>query len=97
MALQVFAQIFSICYGLFLMVPAVECVLRAHNQKLTLSSPQLPLWVPFTAIPIGLLLMALFMLRDLPRVRAGKSALFREGKTTDVLSEVTSAEGGAQP
>jgi TRAP-type C4-dicarboxylate transport system permease small subunit len=97
MGLNHFAQVFSICYGFFLIVPAVECVLRAHNQKLTLTSPQLPLWVPFTAIPIGLLLMSLFVLRDLPRVRAGRSALFREEKTTDVMSEVTSTEGGAQP
>ena len=97
MALQVFAQVFSICYGFFLLVPAVQAVLRVYEQKITLSSPQLPLWVPFTAIPIGLFLMSLFMLRDLPRVRAGRSPLFREGKTTDVMSEVTSTEGGAQP
>jgi TRAP-type C4-dicarboxylate transport system permease small subunit len=97
MALQVFAQIFSICYGFFLMVPAVECVLRAYNQKLTLSSPQLPLWVPFTAIPIGLLLMSLFMLRDLPRVRAGRSALFHEGGSSDVMAKDASGEAGSRP
>ena len=97
MVLQVFAQVFSICYGFFLLVPAVECVLRAYSQKLTVSSPPLPLWPPFTAIPIGLLLMALFMLRDLPRVRSGGSALFREGGSSDVMAEDTSGEAGARP
>ena len=97
MALQVFAQVFSICYGFFLLVPAVECVLRAHSQKLTLSSPPLPLWLPFTAIPIGLFLMSLFMLRDLPRVRSGGSALFREGGSSDVMAANTSGEEGPRP
>ncbi len=97
MALKVFAQVFSICYGFFLLVPAVESVIRAYGQKITLSSPPLPLWVPFTAIPIGLLLMSLFMLRDLPRVRAGRSALFREGGSSDVMAEDTSREAGARP
>ena len=97
MGLNHFAQVFSICYGFLMVVPAVESVIRVYDQKITLSSPPLPLWVPFTAIPIGLFLMSLFMLRDLPRVRAGRSPLFREGKTTDVMSEVTSTEGRAQP
>ena len=96
MGLQVFAQIFSICYGFFLLVPAAQAVLRAYDQKITLSSPPLPLWVPFTAIPIGLLLMSLFMLRDLPRVRLGGSALFREGGSSDVMAEDTSGEAGSR-
>ena len=96
MALQVFAQIFSICYGFFLLVPAAQAVLRAYDQKITLSSPPLPLWVPFTAIPIGLLLMSLFMLRDLPRVRSGGSALFRGGGSSDVMAEDASGEAGAR-
>ncbi len=97
MALKVLAQIFSICYGFFLLVPAVQAVLRAYEQKITLSSPPLPLWVPFTTIPIGLLLMSLFMLRDLPRVRSGGSALFREGGSSDVMAEDNSGEAGARP
>jgi TRAP-type C4-dicarboxylate transport system permease small subunit len=97
MILQLFAQIFSICYGFFLMVPAVQGVLRVYDQKITLSSPQLPLWVPYTAIPIGLFLMSLFMLRDLPRVRSGGSALFREGGSSDVMAEDTSGKAGARP
>jgi C4-dicarboxylate transporter, DctQ subunit len=96
MILHLFAQVFSICYGFFLVVPAVQAVLRVYDQKLTLSSPQLPLWPPFMAIPIGLFLMSLFMLRDLPRVRAGKSALFSGGGSSDVMAKDTSGEAGAR-
>ncbi len=96
MVLSYFAQVFSICYGFLLVVPAVLSVLRVYDQKITLSSPPLPLWVPFTAIPIGLLLMSLFMLRDLPRVRSGRSALFREGGSSDVMAEDTSGKAGAR-
>ncbi len=96
MILHLFAQVFSICYGFFLVVPAVLSVIRVYDQKITLSSPHLPLWVPYTAIPIGLFLMSLFILRDLPRVRSGRSALFREGGSSDVMAEDTSGEAGAR-
>jgi TRAP-type C4-dicarboxylate transport system permease small subunit len=97
MGLNLFAQVFSICYGFVLVVPAVENVFRTYRENITLSSSNLPLWPSYLAIPIGLFLMALFMLRDLPRVRAGKSALFREEKTTDVMTESNSQEEGARP
>ncbi len=97
MVLSYFAQVFSICYGFLLVVPAVLSVIRVYDQKITLSSPQLPLWVPYTTIPIGLFLMSLFMLRDLPRVRSGRSALFREGGSSDVMAEDTSGEAGTRP
>ena len=93
--LNLFAQVFSICYGFLLVVPGVQSVIRVYDQKITLSSPRLPLWVPYMAIPIGLFLMSLFLLRDLPRVRTGRSALFREGGSSDVMAEDTSGEAGA--
>ncbi len=97
MALQMLAQIFSICYGFLMVVPAVLSVVRVYEQKITLSSPPLPLWVPFIAIPIGLFLMSLFMLHDLSRVRSGGSALFREGGSSDVMADETSGEEGTRP
>jgi len=96
MALNIFAQVFSTCYGFLLVVPAVQNVIRTYDQRITLSSSNLPLWLPYLAIPVGLILMSLFMLRDLPRVRAGKSALFRGGGSTDVMSEENSGEKGPQ-
>jgi TRAP-type C4-dicarboxylate transport system permease small subunit len=97
MVLNIFAQVFSICYGFFMVVPAVESVLRVFDQKIVLSSTHFPLWVPYATIPIGLFLMSLFMLRDLPRVRTGTSALFREGGSSDVMAEETPGEAGARP
>lgn len=96
MALNIFAQIFSICYGFLLVIPTAQNVFRTYGQKTTLSSLSFPLWVPYMAIPIGLLVMSLFMLWDLPRVRTGKSALFREGGSTDVMAENNSGQEGAQ-
>ena len=94
MGLNIFAQVFSICYGFLLVIPAVQNVIRTYSQRITLSSSNLPLWVPYAAIPIGLFLMSLFMLRDLPRVRTGKSALFREGGSSDVMAEESSGKAG---
>jgi len=94
MGLNIFAQVFSICYGFLLVIPAVQNVFRTYAQGITLSSSNLPLWLPYAAIPIGLFLMSLFMLRDLPRVRTGKSALFREGGSSDVMAESNSKEKG---
>jgi TRAP-type C4-dicarboxylate transport system permease small subunit len=96
MVLNVVAQVFSICYGFLMVVPAIQSVIRVYDQKITLSSPHLPLWVPYTTIPIGLFLMSLFMLRDLPRVRSGGSALFREGGSSDVMAEDTSRKASAR-
>jgi TRAP-type C4-dicarboxylate transport system permease small subunit len=95
--LNIFVQVFSICYGFLLVIPAVQNVFRTYAQKITLSSSNLPLWVPYVAVPVGLFLMSLFMLRDLPRVRTGKSALFRDGGSTDAMSKGTSGEVGARP
>jgi TRAP-type transport system small permease protein len=97
MFLNIFSQVFSICYGFFLVVPAVQSVIRVYDEKITLSSPQLPLWVPYTAIPIGLFLMSLFMLRDLPRVHTGGSDLFREGGSSDFMAEINSKGAGGPP
>ena len=96
MVLNIFAQIFSICYVFILVIPTVQNVFRTYGQNTTLSASSLPLWLPYMAIPIGLFLMFLFMLRDLPRVRTGRSALFSEGGATDVMKAENSGEVGFQ-
>jgi TRAP-type C4-dicarboxylate transport system permease small subunit len=73
------AQLFSIGYCAILCVGTVEYAVRMFHQGTTLGSIfWLPLWYGAAVIPVGLILMALFMLTDLPRVRKGQSALFRE-------------------
>lgn len=76
--LNIFAQIVSICYGILLVIPTIQHLFKTYIQKTTLSSVNIPLWPPYVTIPLGLLIMSLLMIRDLPRVHIGKSALFKE-------------------
>jgi TRAP-type C4-dicarboxylate transport system permease small subunit len=96
MGLNIFAQIFSICYGFFLVVPNIQSLYRTYLQETTLTSTSLPLWPPYVAIPVGLLLMSLFMLWDLPKVPKGKSALFNEEEVSDVMKEEESGKDGGK-
>jgi TRAP-type C4-dicarboxylate transport system permease small subunit len=73
------SQLFSIVYCAILIVGTVQYAVRLFHQGTTLGSIfWLPLWCGAAVIPVGLLLMAFFMLADLPRVRKGTSSLFRE-------------------
>jgi TRAP-type C4-dicarboxylate transport system permease small subunit len=96
MGLNIFAQIFSICYGFFLVVPNIQSLFRTYHQGTTLTSTSLPLWPPYLAIPVGLLLMSFYMLWDLPKVPKGKSALFSEEEVSDVMKEEEPEKGGGK-
>lgn len=94
--LNIFAQLFSICYGFFLVVPNIQSLFRTYHQGTTLTSTSFPLWPPYLAIPIGLLLMSVYMLWDLPKVPKGKSALFSEEEVSDVMKEKESGKEGGK-
>ena len=94
--LNIFAQIVSICYGFFLVVPNIQSLYRTYLQGTTLTSTSFPLWPPYVAIPVGLLLMSLFMLWDLPKVPKGKSALFNEEEFTDTMRQDNSGKEGGK-
>ena len=96
MGLNIFAQIFSIGYGFFLVVPNIQSLFRTYNQGTTLTSTNLPLWPPYLAIPVGLLLMSFYMLWDLPKVPKGKSALFSEEEVSDVMKEEEPGKEGGK-
>jgi TRAP-type C4-dicarboxylate transport system permease small subunit len=73
------SQLFSIVYCSILVVGTVQYAVRLFHQGTTLGSIfSLPLWCGAVAIPVGLFLLFLFMVLDLPRVRKGASALFRQ-------------------
>jgi TRAP-type transport system small permease protein len=77
------SQLFSIVYCAILVVGTFQYAMRLFHQGTTLGSIfSLPLWCGAVVIPVGLLLVMLFMLFDLPRVRKGKSALFQEQEPT---------------
>ena len=94
--LNIFAQIVSIFYGFFLVVPNIQSLYRTYLQGTTLTSTSFPLWPPYVAIPVGLLLMSLFMLWDLPKVPKGKSALFNEEEFTDTMRQDNSGKEGGK-
>jgi len=73
-----FSQVFSIAYSAALFVASIQQILRSHTQHQTLSSLPLPTWPGSWVISAGLLLASLLLLFDLPRVRTGKSALFKD-------------------
>ena len=76
-------QIFSILYGAVLVFASIQQLVRTLHHGTTLASlPGMPLWPGLIVIPIGLILMCLLMLKDLPRVKEGKSALFQDETPT---------------
>jgi len=73
------AQVLSIVYCVVLFVGTYQYATRLYRQGTTLGSIySAPQWVGAAIIPIGFLLMALFLILDLPRVRKGKSAMFQD-------------------
>ena len=74
-----FAQLFAIVYVAVLIWGTYEYFTRLYRQGTTLASIySLPQWIGAAFIPLGLLVVGLFLLLDFPRVREGKSALFQE-------------------
>jgi TRAP-type transport system small permease protein len=72
------AQVFSIVYCAILIVGTFQYAIRLFHQGTTLGSIySLPQWIGAAFIPVGLFLLGLFLVIDLPRVRKGASALFR--------------------
>ena len=72
------AQVFSIVYCAILLVGTFQYTMRLFHQGTTLGSIySLPQWIGAAFIPLGLFLLGLFLVIDLPRVRKGTSALFR--------------------
>jgi TRAP-type C4-dicarboxylate transport system permease small subunit len=76
-------QIFSILYGALLVFASILQLVKTFNNGTTLASlPSVPLWPGVIVIPAGLALMCLLMIVDLPRVKEGKSDLFRDETPT---------------
>jgi TRAP-type C4-dicarboxylate transport system permease small subunit len=72
------AQVFSIVYCGILLVGTFQYAERLYEHGTTLGSIySLPQWIGAAFIPVGLFLLGLFLVIDLPRVRKGASALFR--------------------
>ena len=76
-------QVFSILYSAVLAGASVQQLVRTFHHGTTLASlPSIPLWPGIIVMPVGLALMCLLMIADLPRVKEGKSDLFRDETPT---------------
>jgi len=78
-----FAQIFSILYGVFLIVATIPHTLKVIADGLTLSILDIPLGPAHIMVPVGLFFMSLRMLLDLWQVKKRKSGLFKKLEEED--------------
>ena len=77
-----FVQITTILYGTILVIATIQQLSRTVAQGTMLGTLPLPKWPGIVFILLGLLLMSLLLLFDLPKVRKGESSLFREENPT---------------
>jgi TRAP-type C4-dicarboxylate transport system permease small subunit len=76
------AQLFSIAYGILLLVATTQQFLRVVSDRMTLSAVDVPVAPAYLIVPVGLFFMSVLMLLDLPRVRRGESFLFKDEAPT---------------
>jgi len=81
-AANLLVQVGSILYSGLLVVATLKQALRMVATTETLGSLDIPSGPAYVIVPVGFFLMFLLMLIDLPRVKAGKSALFKEESPT---------------
>jgi TRAP-type C4-dicarboxylate transport system permease small subunit len=81
-----FAQIFSILFGVFLILATVPHTIKIIADGLTLSIMDIPLGPAHVMVPVGLFFMSLRMLLDLWQVKKGKSGLFRKREEDFTIS-----------
>jgi TRAP-type C4-dicarboxylate transport system permease small subunit len=81
--LNYFVQIFSLLYGIGLVIATTYHALQIFQTGRVIDATlEIPVAPAYSIIPIGLFLMSLLMFLDLRRVKEGKSALFQEESPT---------------
>lgn len=73
-----FVQLVSIIYALSLVVTTTKRAFQTKASGATLGTMNVPLWPAYLMISVGLVSMALLMILDLRRVKAGESNLFAD-------------------
>jgi TRAP-type transport system small permease protein len=77
LAVDYIVQILSILYGSLLVVGTFIKALKSINEKM-MDAYDLPLGPAYLVMPVGLLMLTLWMIYDLRQVRQGKSRLLVE-------------------
>ena len=68
----------SLLFCLIILVATTQQAMRGLSDDTTLSALPLPVGPAYCLVPLGFLALTVIMLIDLPRVRSGRSYLFRE-------------------
>lgn len=71
-------QLITLAFCVFVLVASTQQAVRGWRDDTTLSALPIPVGPAYTFVPLGFLALSLMLLIDLPRVRSGKSYLFRE-------------------
>jgi TRAP-type C4-dicarboxylate transport system permease small subunit len=72
------AHLLSLAFCAFILVATGQQAWRGLRDDTTLSALPLLVGPAYCLVPLGFLALTVVMLADLPRVRSGKSYLFRE-------------------
>jgi TRAP-type C4-dicarboxylate transport system permease small subunit len=72
------AILLSLVFCGFILVATGQQAWRGLQDDTTLSALPIPVGPAYCLVPLGFLALTIVMLADLPRVRSGKSYLFRE-------------------
>jgi TRAP-type C4-dicarboxylate transport system permease small subunit len=72
-------QILSIVYGAVLVFATFQQLRNMFSTGTLFTTVELPMWPGHALVVLGLLVVTLMMLVDLPHVRTGRSSLFKDG------------------
>ena len=82
LAANYLVQLGSLLYSVLLVITTFKQALKMVATTETLGSLNVPSGPAYVFVPVGFFFMFLLMLIDLPRVKTGKSALFKEESPT---------------
>ena len=76
---QYLAHLASLLFCLIILIATTQQAVRGLSDDTTLSALPLLVGPAYCLVPLGFFALTVIMLIDLPRVRSGRSHLFREG------------------
>ncbi len=78
-------QALAVLCSVMLIIATIKLAIRNIHLGL-LDAPSMPVGPAYVAVPVGLAAFALWLLYDIPRVRKGKSDLFKEEEEDKPMS-----------
>jgi TRAP-type C4-dicarboxylate transport system permease small subunit len=78
LAVNVVVQLITLAFCLLVLVASTQQAILGWQDETTLSALPIPVGPAYTFVPLGFLALSLMLLIDLPRVRTGRSYLFRD-------------------